>query len=251
MKNSESFRRTVCLLLLTILGLSLCYYGTIGSKPTATTPSEPLPAVKADSAISIASKSEHRQGTSAEVAQTFNLTVFAYNNGYEDGQYDAYRACGCDACAAKADAIRDNIITNSSYTDGKDDNDTCASEPTPTPTKLPDPPKAPSAPVAGSPTTAFPTDTPDWSTMTDQEIVTYLDEQRHGSPTQFDIQHPTVYFDRAGRVHGVENPTEELFYTTGKGSVYKANSHAEIASYTDGQTPPTGEYVGTTTRVIK
>lgn len=90
--------------------------------------------------------------------------------------------------------------------------------------------------------------------ISDAEIATYLDEQNTGSITQFDLQHPTIYFDRLGRVHGALTPDEEYYYATSSGNVYKLNSHTDIDRI--GESPLfdaslCGTYVGTTNRILK
>lgn len=94
----------------------------------------------------------------------------------------------------------------------------------------------------------------DWSSMTDAEIVAYLDEQNINSITQFDLQHPTIYFDQLGRVHGAINPDEEYYYATSSGNVYKLDSRTNIDRI--GKSPLfdaslRGTYVGTTNRILK
>ena len=90
--------------------------------------------------------------------------------------------------------------------------------------------------------------------LSDAEIVALLDEQRTTPITQFDLQHPNIYFDRLGRVHGASDPTEELYYATIFGAVYQLDRDIDVNRI--GESPLfdaslRGTYVGDTNRILK
>lgn len=97
----------------------------------------------------------------------------------------------------------------------------------------------------------------DTLTLTDKptsaEIIALLDSQV-AAPTTFDRQHPNLYFDRLGRVHGAANPTEEYYYATASGKVYQLCSNTDVDRI--GESPLfyanlRGSYVGETNRILK
>ena len=69
---------------------------------------------------------------------------------------------------------------------------------------------------------------PDWENMTDSEIVRCLNYLCQEPGTQFDLMHERLYFDLQGRVHGVENPDDGLYYATRTGVVYKVSDVREL-----------------------
>lgn len=88
----------------------------------------------------------------------------------------------------------------------------------------------------------------------DAEITAQLDEQNQGPVTQFDLQHPNLYFDSLGRAHGGNGPIDEYYYATSDGKVYKLDNSTDIERI--GESPLfdaslRGTYVGETTRIIK
>lgn len=90
--------------------------------------------------------------------------------------------------------------------------------------------------------------------MSDAEIAAQLDEQNQGPVTQFDLQHPNLYFDSLGRAHGGNGPIDEYYYATSDGKVYKLDNNTDIERI--GESPLfdaslRGTYVGETTRRIK
>lgn len=90
--------------------------------------------------------------------------------------------------------------------------------------------------------------------MSDAEIIAYLDKQSFGQVTEFDSQHPNLYFDHTGRAHGAIRPDEEYYYATTNGKVYKLEDHTDIDRI--GESPLfdeslCGTYVGETNRRIK
>jgi len=93
----------------------------------------------------------------------------------------------------------------------------------------------------------------DLAQLSDAEIVAYLDANVT-APTEFDRQHPSLYFDRLGRVHGCKDPSEELYYATSNGRVYLLNHSTDLDRI--GESPlsdkgPIGMYVGRTNRILK
>lgn len=93
-----------------------------------------------------------------------------------------------------------------------------------------------------------------WSSMTTAEIIAYLDNQRTTSVTQFDIQHPTIYFDQDGRACGSDVTGIADYYATRNGEVYKLNGSTDIDRMNENMSSDIsqlGTYVGETTRRIK
>lgn len=69
---------------------------------------------------------------------------------------------------------------------------------------------------------------PNWQTMSDEEVISYLDSHKITPPTDFDLAYPHLYFDRSGQVHGATSYEELCFYATSLGEVYRLDDGVTV-----------------------
>ncbi len=94
---------------------------------------------------------------------------------------------------------------------------------------------------------------PNWQTMSDEEVISYLDSHKITPPTDFDLAYPHLYFDRYGQVHGATSYDELHYYATFLGEVYQldAGITADSVNGNEDELLENATYVGRTNHRIR